>query len=302
MSTETPSSTLFVSGLHQEMSEGDFAQFFQGCEGVQGTRLRYDRNDNLVGFVDFDNDENAIAVRSRFDDGKFPSLTSQGLDVHYARPTRNRGDGNNQMGGRSSRGGNSRDFGGSPNSRRNQGGFGGDRNNNNNNNNNNDNGNYNSGRGGRGGNQGNAYNYPSNYGGYGGGPYSGVGGGSNIVLPPDASSTLYVEGVAHDATDREVSHIFRPFPGFQTVRTFTRESRKYPDSTYLLCFVEFDNKHLATNAMQMLQGYKFDLSKLKEGSSNRGLRISYAAQSTKQKNRGNGGNDDQQGGNNEEEN
>ena len=34
-----------------------------------------------------------------------------------------------------------------------------------------------------------------------------------IQLPPDASSTLYVEGLPSDATEREVSHIFRRFEG-----------------------------------------------------------------------------------------
>jgi len=124
---------------------------------------------------------------------------------------------------------------------------------------------------------------------------SGVG---NAVLPPDASPTLYVEGVPNDATEREVSHIFRPFPGFQTVRTFQRESRKVSGTTYLLCFIEFDNPHLATNAMQMLQGYKFDL---RNRDSTRGLRISYAVNSNKPRNN-NGGGRREDGGNGEEQN
>ena len=32
-------------------------------------------------------------------------------------------------------------------------------------------------------------------------------------LPRDASSTLYVEGLPSDATEREVAHIFRRFEG-----------------------------------------------------------------------------------------
>ena len=34
-------------------------------------------------------------------------------------------------------------------------------------------------------------------------------------LPPEASPTLYVDGMALDVTKREMSHIFRPFEGFK---------------------------------------------------------------------------------------
>jgi len=258
-SIETPSTTLFVSGLDPEMSEDDFASLFQNCQGVSGTRIKFDKKDNLIGFVDFDSEDNAVAIKNRFDNGKFQALSGPNYDVHFARPTRNRQGADNSA-GRATRNNNGR----------NQGGYSGD-----------------FGRGGR--NQGNMgyNNYNSMpY----AGPYSGMGGG-NSSLPNNAASTLYVEGVAHDATDREVAHIFRPFPGFQSVRTSTRESRKYPDSTYLLCFVEFDNPHLATNAMQMLQGYKFDLNKKDQS---RGLRISYAANSNNNNNN-NGGNNNKGG-------
>lgn len=33
-------------------------------------------------------------------------------------------------------------------------------------------------------------------------------------IPNDATSCLYVDGVPIDAPEREVSHIFRPYPGF----------------------------------------------------------------------------------------
>jgi RNA recognition motif. (a.k.a. RRM, RBD, or RNP domain) len=39
-----------------------------------------------------------------------------------------------------------------------------------------------------------------------------------MALTPDACSTLYVEGLPSSATEREVAHIFRPFPGFQSLR------------------------------------------------------------------------------------
>ncbi|RWV86845.1 hypothetical protein GW17_00051219 [Ensete ventricosum] len=45
-------------------------------------------------------------------------------------------------------------------------------------------------------------------------------------LPPDASNTLFVEGLPADCTRREVSHIFRPFVGFEEVRLVNKESRQ----------------------------------------------------------------------------
>ncbi|RWW50461.1 hypothetical protein BHE74_00043272, partial [Ensete ventricosum] len=55
---------------------------------------------------------------------------------------------------------------------------------------------------------------------------SGYGGGRlEPPLPPDASNTLFVEGLPSDCTRREVSHIFRPFVGFQEVRLVTKDSR-----------------------------------------------------------------------------
>lgn len=79
-------------------------------------------------------------------------------------------------------------------------------------------------------------------------------------LPPDASSTLYVEGLPPDATEREVSHIFRRFEGqgYQSIRMVGRESQKTPGRNLYLCFVEFDNAHQATIAMHQLQGYRLD--------------------------------------------
>lgn len=91
-------------------------------------------------------------------------------------------------------------------------------------------------------------------------------------LPSNASSTLYVEGIPSDATEREVGHIFRPFPGFQTVRLLKRESTQYPNKTFHLCFIEFDNKYQATCAMNTVQGYRMDLNDYRS----LGLSISFA--------------------------
>ncbi|KAL4363190.1 hypothetical protein GQ457_04G038280 [Hibiscus cannabinus] len=77
-------------------------------------------------------------------------------------------------------------------------------------------------------------------------------------LPPDASSTLYVEGLPSDCTRREVSHIFRPFVGYKEVRLITKEPRYPGGDPIKLCFVEFQSPSHAANSMDDLQGYIFD--------------------------------------------
>merc|ERR1719253_492373 len=79
-------------------------------------------------------------------------------------------------------------------------------------------------------------------------------------LPRDASSTLYVEGLPSDATEREVANVFRRFEGhgYQSIRMLARESSKTPGKNLYLCFVEFDNPHQATSCLNQMQGYKWD--------------------------------------------
>ena len=96
-----------------------------------------------------------------------------------------------------------------------------------------------------------------------------------LQLAHDASSTLYIEGLPADASEREVSHIFRRYEGagFQSIRMRPIESAKNPGTNLFLCFAEFDNAHQATIAMHGLQGYRFDL---KVDGAPGGLRISFA--------------------------
>ncbi|KAH9780229.1 hypothetical protein KPL71_008005 [Citrus sinensis] len=64
----------------------------------------------------------------------------------------------------------------------------------------------------------------------------GLGGGrSEVPLPPDASSTLFVEGLPSDCSRRE--------PGGDPL---------------ILCFVDFVSPAHAATAMDALQGYRFD--------------------------------------------
>ncbi|XP_061956349.1 RNA-binding protein 1-like isoform X1 [Populus nigra] len=79
-------------------------------------------------------------------------------------------------------------------------------------------------------------------------------GRSEVSLPPDASSTLFVEGLPSDCTRREVSHIFRPFVGYKEVRLVSKESRHPGGDPLVLCFVDFLSPAHAATAMDALQG------------------------------------------------
>mmetsp|Transcript_5105 Transcript_5105/g.12748 ORF Transcript_5105/g.12748 Transcript_5105/m.12748 type:complete len:750 (-) Transcript_5105:1040-3289(-) len=87
---------------------------------------------------------------------------------------------------------------------------------------------------------------------------------------PPPSNTLYIQGLPSDATEREVAHIFRPFPGFEAVRLVQCPPRlpplphqvcPNPDGTLLILagFVSFHDPYHAANALHLLQGYPLDL-------------------------------------------
>ncbi|KAG5019233.1 Oligopeptide transporter 6 [Glycine soja] len=73
-------------------------------------------------------------------------------------------------------------------------------------------------------------------------------------LPPDATSTLFVEGLPSNCTRREVAHIFRPFVGYKEVRLVSKESRQPGGDPLVLCFVDFMSPAHAATAMEALQG------------------------------------------------
>ncbi|KAK9134531.1 hypothetical protein Syun_013861 [Stephania yunnanensis] len=93
-----------------------------------------------------------------------------------------------------------------------------------------------------------------------------------LPLPPDASKTLYVEGLPHDSTRREVAHIFRPFVGFKEVRLVTKESKHRGGDPLILCFVDFINAACAATALSALQGYRMD----EHDSDSHSLRLQFA--------------------------
>ncbi|KAL3735512.1 hypothetical protein ACJRO7_024609 [Eucalyptus globulus] len=78
-------------------------------------------------------------------------------------------------------------------------------------------------------------------------------GRETVPLPPDASSTLYVEGLPPDSTKREVAHIFRPFVGYKEVRLVIKESKHRGGDPLILCFVDFVNPACAATALSALQ-------------------------------------------------
>ncbi|KAL9277200.1 hypothetical protein ACSQ67_025248 [Phaseolus vulgaris] len=89
-------------------------------------------------------------------------------------------------------------------------------------------------------------------------------GPETVPLPPDASSTLYVEGLPSDSTRREVAlqlftflditlDIFRPFVGYREVRLVSKESKHRGGDPLILCFVDFANPACAATAMSALQ-------------------------------------------------
>ncbi|KAF7816663.1 RNA-binding protein 1-like isoform X3 [Senna tora] len=89
------------------------------------------------------------------------------------------------------------------------------------------------------------------------------GGRAERLLPPDATNTLFVEGLPPNCTRREVarillSDIFRPFVGYKEVRLVSKESRQPGGDPLVLCFVDFASPAHAATAMDALQGYKFD--------------------------------------------
>ncbi|XP_057861022.2 RNA-binding protein 2 isoform X2 [Cryptomeria japonica] len=73
------------------------------------------------------------------------------------------------------------------------------------------------------------------------------------LLPPDASNTLFVEGLPTDCTRREAAHVFRPFIGFKEVRLVQKEPKRPGGDPLVLCFVDFADARCAATALEALQ-------------------------------------------------
>lgn len=62
----------------------------------------------------------------------------------------------------------------------------------------------------------------------------------------EPNRTLFVESLPNEATDTMLSMLFRQYPGFQEVRLIPGRS---------VAFVDYENEHQATMALQGLQGF-----------------------------------------------
>jgi RNA recognition motif-containing protein len=279
MDTTQPTNTLFIAEVPSSINEKDFVKIFQAQEGFKNARLRKDRNQNVVGFADFEDVESSSLALETLQGYKFGLLgtAEKGLNIHYSHnATNSHSNSFNVRGPRHDR----------PHS---QASIGSGRERESNNTQHQENGST------RPQHPSLSFmpdlsplslqtSHPSHT------PQT-----SNSVpnysvpnvfpqLPSDASSTLFIEGLPSDATEREVAHIFRPFPGYQSLRILNKESKQSPNRLYTLCFVEFDNKYQATFAMNHLQGYRFEKDDAK------GLSMSYAKteRKTKPSTRGDG--------------
>eukprot|EP01087_Luapelamoeba_hula_P009179 TRINITY_DN2358_c0_g1_i1.p1 TRINITY_DN2358_c0_g1~~TRINITY_DN2358_c0_g1_i1.p1 ORF type:complete len:255 (-),score=35.45 TRINITY_DN2358_c0_g1_i1:85-849(-) len=218
--SHTPKHTLFVSSL-PSLSPEDFASLFSSIEGFQDARLAQDRNGDTVGFVDYSTLQAATKALESYNEYKFHEADEKGIIIDF------------------SRGGNKRARPRAP------------------------------GQGPTG--------QPQNSMGITGGvakmslysnPFAPMQAApmptqfpqvaSQIALPPNASETLYVQGLPGDIHRREIAHIFRPWAGYQSTRLIQKESTQFPDTMHTLCFVEFESSLHATMAMHALQGYRLD--------------------------------------------
>lgn len=81
----------------------------------------------------------------------------------------------------------------------------------------------------------------------------------SIVVPPDATSCVFIDGLPADISKRELAHIFRPFQGFLGLRTLIKERSNRSNEKVTKVFANFVDELAATAALQLLHGYKLDL-------------------------------------------
>ena len=77
----------------------------------------------------------------------------------------------------------------------------------------------------------------------------------SFSVPKTASSSVLVEGVPSDATERELAHIFRPFQGYIAVRIVPVDRAVESDNSRVdgpICSVDFENNVQATAVINTL--------------------------------------------------
>jgi len=77
----------------------------------------------------------------------------------------------------------------------------------------------------------------------------------SFITPSDAVEVILVEGLPSDCSEREIAHIFRPFPGFKHVKLTKNNSEGVSKSNNSsnFCFVEFENAQQTTVVINTIQ-------------------------------------------------
>ena len=231
--------TLFIAELPQEprLEQPELEAIFAQRSGFASCRLRTDRSNKMVAFVEFRSEGAAQSALEELQGHKIRESDASGIKIALSRnPSNSRSGAPPGVGGRGPPG-----VGAGP------GGF-----------------------------QMNPMPMPSPAQGSivgGGGAWGGGGGFVHPFLAapvqPKLPATLYVEGISMDATEREVAHLFRPFPAFKALRLRESGQRR-------LCFVEFTDIKCAHQALAILNDYIFDTT----DSGTTTLRISFAKSSS----------------------
>ncbi|CDW87591.1 rna-binding protein [Stylonychia lemnae] len=114
---------------------------------------------------------------------------------------------------------------------------------------------------------------------------------NNLPIPKHATNTVYIEGLPHDTSVREVARkfillikyqqsldIFRPFIGFKELRLIPRSSKD--GQKVHIAFADFESTFQTTMVINTLQGYRFHKDDII------GLQFSYAVENNKHGNHG----------------
>ena len=77
------SSTLFIADLPFDLPESDFISLVSPCDGFVSARLRTDKNNNRVGFVEFVDETTAAAAKHQLQGHKLTADDPDGLSVQF---------------------------------------------------------------------------------------------------------------------------------------------------------------------------------------------------------------------------
>lgn len=267
-----PSETLYLADLQSGTTQEEVKAAFEHLPGYIETRVRLDKSGGTVAFVQFQNSEASSAAREALDGLLRIRPTEPPVSIHFARPSLSGGA--PDVGSKRGRDAGPQSAPQPPPAQRSRDTS------------------YGSSAPSRFSDSAPPSQYqsqpPSHHRGFDDGPAPGFARGplaalgglsSNAITAQTGSysggggynggserATLYVEGVPIDATEREMSHVFRPFVGYRDLRFVVRRDRNP------LCFVEFETADNAATAMAALQHYVVNLKDPRD----KGIRIEHA--------------------------